>query len=232
LQPNVQISILQCRPQAQSDGGEARLPEKIRDADVVFSTRRLVPQGQVKEIRYVLFVSPEGYYALPTPAARSEIGRAVGRLNQLLAGKTFICLGPGRWGTTNPDLGVYIGYADIYNTRSLVELAGKGIGLVPEPSFGTHFFQDLVEANIYPLAVDIDDDDVIFNRDFFYKTPNSLTKIAPSESGLEECLRLIEVKSFRPGYHLELIMDEQAGQAVALLKSDRRVVETATESAK
>jgi len=225
LQPNVQISILQCRPQAHANGGEARLPEKIRDKDVVFSTRRLVPQGQVKGIRYVLFVSPEGYYALPTQAARSDVGRAVGRLNQLLAGKTFICIGPGRWGTTNPDLGVHIGYADIYNTHSLVELAGKGIGPAPEPSFGTHFFQDLVEANIYPLAIDIDDDDVIFNRDFFYNTPNRLTKIAPSESGLEESLRLIEVSSFRTGYHLELIMDEQAGQAIALLQSDRRAVD-------
>ena len=55
---------------------------------------------------------------------------------------------------------------------------GKGIGLAPEPSFGTHFFQDLVEANIYPLAVYLDDEDVVFNRDFFYKTPNQLAEFA------------------------------------------------------
>ena len=223
LQPNVQISLLQCRPQAQSERGEARLPEKIRDEDVIFSTHRMVPQGQVKDIRYVLFVSPESYYSLPTPAARSEVGRAVGRLNQILAEKTFICVGPGRWGTTNPDLGVYIGYADIYNTRSLVELAGEGIGPAPEPSFGTHFFQDLVEANIFPLAIFLDDQDVAFNRKFFYTTPNSLAEIAPNESGLQGCLRLIDVKSYRSGYHLDLIMDEQAGQAVAFLQPDYRV---------
>ncbi|HBX68312.1 MAG TPA: hypothetical protein DEH25_02695 [Chloroflexi bacterium] len=226
LQPNALITILQCRPQAHSDGGEGRLPEKINNEDVVFSTHRMVPQGQVKDIRYVLFVSPEGYYSLPTQAARSEVGRAVGRLNQLLAEKTFICVGPGRWGTTNPDLGVYIGYADIYNTHSLVELAGEGIGPAPEPSFGTHFFQDLVEANIYPLAVFLDDENVVFNRTFFYETPNSLNKISPAENSLDGCLRLIEVSSFRADHHIDLIMDEQAGQAVALLQPDHRVTET------
>jgi len=181
----------------------------------------MVPQGQIKDIRYVLFVTPEGYHALPTPAARSELGRAIGRINEILAGKTFICVGPGRWGTNNPDLGVHIGYADIYNTRSLVELAGEGIGSAPEPSFGTHFFQDLVEANIYPLAVFLDDEDVVFSRKFFYDTPNRLTKLAPNEAGLENCLRLIAVDDFRPAYRLDLIMDEQAGQAIALLQTER-----------
>jgi hypothetical protein len=178
----------------------------------------MIPQGQVKDIQYVLFVTPEGYYALPTPAARSELGRAIGRLNISLAGKNFICVGPGRWGTTNPDLGVYIGYADVYNTRALVELAGEGIGPAPEPSFGTHFFQDLVEANIYPLAVFLDDEDVIFNHSFFYETPNNLSTLVPNESGMEDCLRLIEVNAFRPGHHIELIMDEQEGQALAYLQ--------------
>jgi hypothetical protein len=221
LQSNVQISVLQCRPQAHADGSDARLPDKIMEKDIIFSTRRMVPQGKVKEIRYVLFVAPEAYFALPTPAARSELGRAIGRLNPTLAGKSFICVGPGRWGTTNPDLGVHIGYADIYNTRALVELAGEGIGPAPEPSFGTHFFQDLVEANIYPLAVFLDDEDVVFHRSFFYETPNSLATLAPNESGLEDCLRLIEVEAFRPGHHIELIMDEQEGQALAYLQPDR-----------
>ncbi len=225
VKPNPKISILQCRPQAHSEGEDVRLPEKINAEDIVFSTRRMVPHGQIKNIRYVLFVPPEGYFALPTPSARSELGRAISRLNEILAGKTFICIGPGRWGTTNPDLGVHIGYSDIYNTRSLIELSGEGVGSAPDASFGTHFFQDLVEAKIYPLAVFLDDEDVAFNREFFYETPNRLAAIAPGESSLVDCLRLIEVASYRPGSHLELIMDEQAGRAVAFLQPDRGVGE-------
>ena len=95
---------------------------------------------------------------------------------------SYICIGPGRWGTTNPDLGVTIGYGDIYNTCALVEITGKGLGPAPEPSFGTHFFQDLVESNIYPLAIYLDDEDAIFNRGFFYDTPNNLTAYLPKEA--------------------------------------------------
>jgi len=218
--PEIKISILQCRPQAYSEEEAAFVPDDLADSDIVFSTSRMVPQGLVSGIQYVLFVVPEGYYALPTPAERSELGRIIGRLNTLLANETFICVGPGRWGTRNPDLGVNIRYADVYNTRSLVELAGEGIGPAPEPSFGTHFFQDLVEARVFPLAIFLDDEDVVFNRQFFYETPNQLAQLAPDEVNLESCIRLIDVNSFRPGHHLELVMDNEVGQAVAYLSKE------------
>ena len=218
LNPGIKIALLQCRPQSQAEQSDVRLPDNLQEENIIFSTRRMVPHGHVRKIQYVLYVSPEGYFALPTPAARSELGRAIGRLNQLLADKTFICIGPGRWGTTNPDLGVHIGYADIYNTRALIELAGQEIGPEPEPSFGTHFFQDLVETDIFPIAIYLDDEDVVFNRDFFYNTPNQLAVLAPNEASLENCLRLIDVSTFRPGHHLELVMDPGQDQAVGFLK--------------
>jgi len=217
VQPEVKITLVQCRPQSHLKDSEARLPQNLYPGDVVFATSRVVPQGRVYGIQYVVFVTPEGYYTLPTPEARAELGRAIGQLNTALAGKTFICVGPGRWGTTNPDLGISIGYADIYNTRALVEVSGRGIGNAPEPSFGTHFFQDLVEANIYPLAVYLDDEDVIFNRPFFYDTPNRLLEFLPQEIGLTGCLRVIEVASFRPGHRLDLVMDDERGRAAAFL---------------
>ena len=222
--PGIRVSLLQCRPQSHADEQEVSLPEKVGVdgiENVIFSTRRMVPHGHIRSIRYVLFVSPEGYYALPTPAARSELGRTIGRLNEILAKEVFICIGPGRWGTTNPDLGVHIGYADIYNTRALIELAGKEIGPEPEPSFGTHFFQDLVEAKIFPLAIFLDDDDVVFNHEFFYNTPNRLLELAPNEGGLENYLRLIQIADFKPNHHLELVMDSSQGQAVGYIQRDK-----------
>jgi hypothetical protein len=220
LQPNIQISLLQCRPQSHMIETEARLPQKLKKEDIVFSTRRMAPQGRVSQIRYVLFVPPDCYFSLPTPAERAKLGNAIGKLNAVLSGETFICIGPGRWGTSNPDLGIKITYADIYNTRALVELAGKGIGAAPEASFGTHFFQDLVESNIYPLALYLDDSGSEFNRDFFYNTSNSLAKFGRNESNLADCLRLIDVSDFRPKYHLELVMDDDQGRSVAYLEHD------------
>jgi hypothetical protein len=221
--PNVYITLLQCRPQSQIREVAARLPQTLYAQDIIFSTRRLVPEGVIQGIQVVIFVSPEGYFSLSTPSARSGVGRAVSRLNARLDGQTFICVGPGRWGTNNPDLGVNVGYSDIYHTRALVELSGLGVCPELEPSFGTHFFQDLVEANIYPLAVDLDDSDAIFNRNFFYQTPNHLAEISPEDAGLAETVRLINVSDYRSGCHIDLVMDNEQGRAVAFLASDAEV---------
>lgn len=219
-QPDVFICLLQCRPQSQLRESNAQLPSSLNPSDVVFATRRLVPSGHVSDISYVIFITPEGYFSLNTPAERAHIGHLVSQLNGRLAGKTFITIGPGRWGTINPDLGVPINYGDIYNTRALVELTGLGISAAPEPSFGTHFFQDLVEANIYPLAVHLDDPMAEFNRSFFYDSPSQLVRYLPEASSCADIIRLIKVSSVRPHHHLDLVMDDEKSQALAYLVPD------------
>jgi hypothetical protein len=220
IKPEVNICILQCRPQSQFEESKVHLPTSLNPTDVIFSTTRLVPEGHVDGITHVLFISPEGYFSLCTQPERIHIGHLVSKLNAKLAGKTFITIGPGRWGTINPDLGVPIKYGDIYNTNALVEVSGHGISGAPEPSFGTHFFQDLVEANIYPLAIYLDDPDAQFNHTFFYDTPNKLEAFLPEAKECSETIRLIEVSSFRSGHHLELVMDDNKGQALAYLVPD------------
>ncbi|PKN90630.1 MAG: hypothetical protein CVU44_23040 [Chloroflexi bacterium HGW-Chloroflexi-6] len=222
LQPQVKITLLQCRPQSAIEEEEAHIPEELPEASIIFSTRRMVPRGAVAGIRYVLFVPAEGYFSLTSPVERVRLERAIGELNKSLKDETFICVGPGRWGTSTPDLGVHITYGDIYNTRALVEISGQGIGSSPEPSFGTHFFQDLMEARIYPLAVFLDDKDAVFNRKFFYDTPSRLADwIETADEALAKCLRLIAVHDFHAGCHLNLVMDDDEGRAVGYLESER-----------
>jgi hypothetical protein len=218
--PDVEICLLQCRPQSQFKESKVRLPSSLNPADVVFSTCRLVPDGHVDCITHVIYVTPEGYFSLPTQPERTHIGHLVSKLNAKLSGKTFITIGPGRWGTINPDLGVPINYGDIYHTCALVEVSGHGISAAPEPSFGTHFFQDMVEANIYPLAIYLDDEDTRFSRSFFYNTPNQLEDLLPEAGEHTDTIRLIEVASFRSAHHLELVMDGEKGEAVAFLVPD------------
>jgi hypothetical protein len=219
--PEVRITLLQCRPQSHlRDTHEVELPGKLDLADVIFSSHRMVPRGKVTDIRWVLFVPPEGYFALTSTAERNRLERSIGTLNALLKNETFICIGPGRWGTSTPDLGVGIDYGDIYCTRALVELTGKGVGPDLEPSFGTHFFQDLVESNIYPLNVNLDEHDTVFNRGFFYKTPNHLPDFLHLEEGLLDALRLIKVEDFSPGCSMTLIMNDEVGKALAFLQEN------------
>ena len=197
------------------------MPRNLDPDEVVFTTCFMVPQGAVSHIRRVLFVTPEGYFQLPTQAARSELRKVIARLNRALDSKSFICVGPGRWGTVNPDLGVFVSYSDINHAAALVELSGKGAGVAPEPSLGTHFFQDLMEADIYPLAVYLGEKGAAFNRKFFYETPNRIREFVEVDAGLEACLRVIDVADFRPGCHLDLLMDDEKGQAIAFCVPDQ-----------
>lgn len=215
---DVEICLLQCRPQSHSDMKEVTIPDNIPERNIIFTTHRMIPRGKVEGIRYVLFIPPAEYYALPTREERFALGRAIGRVNAALGEETFICVAPGRWGTNNPDLGVRVSYSDIYHTRALIELSGKGIGLEPDPSFGTHFFQDLVEAHIFPLALYLDDPKTVFKEDFFDQAPNKLLDVLPGEEKFQKNLHLIDVSTYRPGHLLDLVMSDSQKYAVAYLK--------------
>ena len=222
LTPGIKVSLLQCRPQSHiADEETVRIPSELQEENIIFSSRRMVPQGAIQNIRYVLFVTPEGYFSLPSQDSRTRLERTIGQLNANLKEHVFICIGPGRWGTSTPDLGVHVAYADIYNTRALIELSGREVGTSPEPSFGTHFFQDMMEAQIYPLAINLDDRDVIFQKDFFYSTPNHLIEWCPNvDETLLKTLRLVEVDDFAPGQHLTLVMDDNESRAVCFLEKN------------
>jgi hypothetical protein len=219
--PDIRISLLQCRPQSHLQTTRSvGLPQHLRDTEIIFSTQFMVPQGYVPSLHYILFVPPEKYFALPTPKLRSDVGTQIGRLNKLLPPKSFLCIGPGRWGTTNSDLGIFVTYGDIHNAAALVELSGRGIGPAPDPSFGTHFFQDLMEAQIFPLALFLDREDVAFNRDFFYNSPNCISDWISIDPPLKDCLHLLAVATCHPGHHIELVMDDEANTAMAFLSPD------------
>ncbi|MBN2677405.1 MAG: PEP/pyruvate-binding domain-containing protein [Anaerolineaceae bacterium] len=218
---DVEITIVQCRPQSRlSELKEVRIPPDLKKEDMVFSTWFMVPRGHIPKIRYILFVPPEEYFKLDTLQARNDIGRIIGSLNQSLKDETFICIGPGRWGTSNPDLGIYVNYSDIYNAKALVELTGKGRGAVPEPSLGTHFFQDLLEAQIYPLVVNLDDSRAYLNQTIFFQSPDQISRFHKDAENKKTCLKVIDITDYKPEHHVEIMMDDEKGRAVAYLMPD------------
>jgi hypothetical protein len=216
LKPPLEISLLQCRPQSFiQETQPIRLPENLPEQDVLFSTRFMVPRGFLSDIRYIVYVVPEIYFSLPSETHRHKVGQIIAKLNAALGEKSYLCIGPGRWGSTNLDLGVYVSYADVHHAAALVELSGKEIGTAPEPSLGTHFFQDLMEAQIYPLAVFLDDEQTRFNKNFFLQSTNCIDRYLDVKKGRVDCVRLIEVGEARKGMHVEVSMDDEVGEAVA-----------------
>jgi len=219
----VMLTLIQCRPLSYlKDEGENRIPTNLKSEDQLFSSSVMVAGGKVADINYVVYVPAEGYFSLPTQVERFKLERAIGKLNVALAGEQFICVGPGRWGTSNPDLGVHVDYADIFNAKALVELSGTGIGPAPEPSLGTHFFQDLLEGEIFPLSTHIGED--VFNKEFFESTPNHLGEWLEADPALLNALRLMRVSDYRTGHHLELVMDGARGKAMAFLAVNKQGV--------
>ena len=84
-------------------------------------------------------------------------------------------MGPGRWGSRGDiKLGVNVTYSDINNTAVLIEIARKKGNYVPDLSFGTHFFQDLVEASIRYLPLYPDEKGIIFNEEFLRIRPTDV----------------------------------------------------------
>lgn len=223
------IVLLQCRPltgQAWARG--ARIPHDIPDADKIFSAHKMVPQGVVSNIRYIVYVDPEVYSRIPSYAEKLQVARIIGQLNKQLQGERFILMGPGRWGSSNIDLGVKVSYADIYNTRMLVEIAMAKGGEAPEASYGTHFFQDLVESQIYPLALYPDEPGTIFNRAFLDAAPNVLTELLPDAAAYADYVKVIDVFRASGGRYLEVVMDGEHEEALAYLTAAPRA---ATEDA-
>ena len=212
------ITLLQCRPLSQREPSEHyTIPTDIPTGDVLFTANRQVPHGHVDNIRYIVYVDPRTYARLPDSHTRIEIGQVIGRLNTALAGQRFILMGPGRWGTSNLQLGVKVTYADIYNTSVLIEIAHEDEGNVPEVSYGTHFFQDLVEADIYPLPLYPDDPAGTYRDDFFRNAPNALADWLPDAAHCAPYVKVIDVPAATGGATLTMVMNAEEDQAVAYL---------------
>jgi hypothetical protein len=212
--PNVVFHLLQCRPQNQwsAESHETQsIPTDLATQDKILLCTQMVPQGRVGQIEYIIYVDSEAYYQLDTPSAYSEVARRIGQLNGLLEGQSFILVGPGRWGSSDAMQGVPVTYADIFNTRALVEVASHKSGFSSEPSYGTHFFQDLVESQIYPLAVNLEESEDQLNLDFISQAENQMSKFIHEQTKSSQCIKVIHIPTERPGYTLEIIMDGQNG---------------------
>jgi hypothetical protein len=214
------LHLLQCRPLSGPDWDQAILiPEDVPEEDIVFIATKLVPHGIVDRIRYLVYVDPDQYDELSDFATRFEIARVVGRLNQRLAGESFILMGPGRWGSSNAELGLKVTYADIYNTRALIEVAHARGGSAPELSYGTHFFQDLVETRIYPLPLYPDEPGAVLNEPFFREAPNALPILLPDDARFATFVKVINIPEATGDQFLELVMDSEEEKALAYLKT-------------
>lgn len=212
------LYLLQCRTLSQGTEFEPQaIPENIATDKIVFSASRFVRSGRVDGIEYIVYVDPLDYDEVATREDRIEIARIIGRLNNALANNRFILIGPGRWGSNDMRLGIPVTYADINRSSMLIEVARQREGYVPEVSYGTHFFQDLVEAKILYLPLYPDDTANQFNEGLLSKAENCLTGLVPGAEAYKDIIRVIHVPNETGGSRIRVLMNGEEDRAVAFL---------------
>ena len=222
--------LVQCRAQSYSrEDAPSPIPQDISRDRLVFSATRHISNGRVPDITHIVYVDPEHYGEISDLLQLKNVGRAIGRLNQLLPKRQFILMGPGRWGSRGDiRLGVPVTYSDISNTAVLLEVARQKGKYVPELSFGTHFFQDLVEAGIRYLPLYPDDPGIEFNETFLARSGNILNDLLPEFSALADVIHVIDVPRETDGLVLRVLMNAELEQAIGLLDEPTTEVGTVT----
>lgn len=180
------INLLQCRPlQTKGLGKTVEIPKLLNEKECFLSTKGNFMGGNIHlMIDYVVYV-PAAEYIKLTEQEKYTLARLIGRINKVLKGNHVMLIGPGRWGTTTPSLGVPVHFTEICNMQVVCEVASPSEGFEPELSYGSHFFQDLVEADIFYVAVFDGQKEVKFHPEKLLSYENVFETIV-SREGLPE----------------------------------------------
>jgi hypothetical protein len=219
------LYILQCRSLAVRERvGKVELPRDLPPDRILFTNSQRVSNSMVENVEYVVYVDPKAYAGISDYEEKLKVGRAVSKLNRILEGKRYALLGPTRWGSNDIQYGVKVGYQDINHTLILGEIAFEEKGSTPEVSYGTHFFNDLVEAAIVPVAIYPDQPGVVFHEDFLLRATNLLPALAPEFSSYSTVVHLIHVPSNTGGDLLHIFQNAQDQQGMGFFAPPKEPV--------
>jgi hypothetical protein len=188
------LNLVQCRPLQVKEGGVfVPPPETLADEAVVLRSRGpVVGQSTNAPVDRVVYVDPDAYTALGTQD-RHEVARVIGRVNRLpdAAAKRTFLLGPGRWGSSTVSLGVPVGFAEIQRVAAVCEILKMG-NVIPDVSLGSHFFNDLVEANMLYVALWPTRPDHSIDEARLRAAPNRLPALLPDDARLAPVIRVLD----------------------------------------
>ena len=190
------INLVQCRPlQIAAETAVADSPGKIPKPDVILQSRgAVIGPSRLSVIDRIVYVEPVLYGQLPI-ADRYSLARVIGRLlhrkQRRRPGDTML-IGPGRWGTKSPSLGVPVSFSEIDSIAVLCEIVAMRDDLIPDVSLGTHFFNDIVELDILYLALFPGRSHNDWNREFFLQSPNRLAQLLPDAAKWAPVLRVLD----------------------------------------
>ena len=188
------LNLLQCRPlYTGAKGGKVIIPE-LPAENVFYETQDSSMGNSLKEkIDVVVQIEPKAYYEYPY-SLKPQVAEAVGKINRHYKnqGKKILLMTPGRVGTSSPELGVPVKFAEISGFRGICEISDSRAGYMPELSYGSHMFQDLVEADIFYSAIWNDHKTLKYQPDLFAELQDVFPEICPDRQELFFMFRVTE----------------------------------------
>jgi len=192
------VNIVQCRPFPVAGAGSVReMPQSVPKDDLILEAHgAVIGQSRSLDLARIVYVVPQIYGRLSV-SDRYNVARLVGRAVHLPlpeGSDKILLLGPGRWGTTTPTLGVPVTFAEIDKVSILCEIVAMRDDLVPDVSLGTHFFNDLVEMDILYMALFPTRKDNHLNEAFLGSAPDRLPELLPVKADWARAVRVIDLR--------------------------------------
>lgn len=209
------LNLLQCRPLQAARSEQVRIPEGV-DHELLFDVRRTsMRRSKEERIDYIVWVDPQQYYEY-TYAKKPDVARFIGRINQRFEDTDYklMLLVPGRIGTSSPELGVPVAYSEISQFNAICEVAYDKAGYHPELSYGSHMFQDMVEADVYYGAINDNSKTRLYQPELLASCPEILAGLCPEEPEMLRILKLYDVRKCRAS----LTLDAHEGRAVCRIQ--------------
>jgi hypothetical protein len=197
------INVLQCRPfQVRGGGVIPDPPSHVSKESVLLEAHgAVIGQSRMVPVERVVYVVPEVYGQMNL-SERYSVARLIGLVTHsggVARPDSIALLGPGRWGTTTPWLGVPVSFAEINTVSVLCEIVAMREDLIPDVSLGTHFFNDIVEMDILYMALFPDKEGNFLNSQRLAALPNRVADLVPSAADWSRVIRVLDTRDLPPG---------------------------------
>lgn len=195
-----QINLVQCRPlQVLPLQAGTELPLGLAEKDILFESKgAVIGQSRLIDIDRIIYVSPAHYTQLSLQE-RYSVARLIGEImhpgrspGTKPSEKTVLLMGPGRWGTTTPSLGVPVHFSEIDEAAVVCEMVTMHADLIPDVSLGTHFFNDLVECDMLYVALFPGHTGNLWHPERFEDMPNQLLPLLPHATRWTNVVRVLD----------------------------------------
>lgn len=196
------INLLQCRPlQTRGLGKPIHMPLPEETKLCLFTSKGNFMGGNVHlSLDWIILIKPKAYHEL-SEQKKYEFARFVGKINQRIESESIMIMGPGRFGTTTPSLGVPVHFSELSNMKILCEVASKEEAFTPELSYGSHFFQDIVETGIFYIALFDGEEAVSYEPAILLEQTNQLLDFIDEGEKWQDVLHMVRANG------LELFSD-------------------------